>query len=235
MKTNVVFRLMSAAAFILCLVQARTYAQNTIGITGQVGMSDIEVNGLGILDVVDPWIKPIVQYSAGFTYEKELSRHWSIASGAQYTSRGFTMREDLSVDVFGLDLPLGAQVDTRLQYIEVPIQVKYYTAENGVSPYFKAGASTAYALDGKMQPKINAIISWNLPPININLKNDMYNRLDVSAVVGAGVRIPTNDIGAINLEVNYRHSLNDMFLDNITDIRIKSHGLSAGIGYTMRF
>jgi hypothetical protein len=82
---------------------------------------------------------------------------------------------------------------------------------------------------------VNAIISWNLPAININLENDMYNRWDVSALVGAGLQIPTNDIGAVNIEVNYRHSLNDMFLDNITDIRIKSHGISAGIGYTMRF
>jgi hypothetical protein len=49
------------------------------------------------------------------------------------------------------------------------------------------------------------------------------------------VDIPTNANSSIKVEVNYRHSLNDMFLDNITDIRIKSHGLSAGIGYTLRF
>jgi opacity protein-like surface antigen len=211
------------------------HAQNTIGVQGQVGMSDIEVNGLGILDVVDPYIKPITQYSAGFTYEYELSPRWTIATGAQYTSRGFTAREDFNVDLFGLDLPLGARVDTRLQYLEVPLQMKYYITGDGVSPYIKAGVSTAYALDGKLQPKVNAIIAWNLPAININLENDMYNRLDVSAIVGAGVRIPTNDIGSVNIELNYRHSLNDMFLDNITDIRIKSHGISAGIGYTMRF
>ena len=236
MKTNVVFRLASAWAIVMLAVMYHPmHAQNTIGVQGQVGMSDIEVNGLGILDVVDPWIKPIVQYSAGFTYERELSRHWTLATGAQYTSRGFTAKENVNVDLFGLDIPLGAQIDTRLQYIEVPLQLKYYITDSGVSPYIKAGASTAYALDGKLQPKVNAIIAWNLPAININLENDMYNRLDISALVGAGVRIPTNDIGAVNLEVNYRHSLNDMFLDNITDIRIKSHGISAGIGYTIRF
>jgi opacity protein-like surface antigen len=236
MKTNVVFRLAVALAVLLSAgMHHNAQAQNTIGVHGQVGMSDIEVNGLGILDVVDPWIKPIVQYSAGITYERALGQHFSLATGAQYTSRGFTIKEDLNVDVFGLDLPVGAQVDTRLQYLEVPLQLKYYIGQGGLAPYIKAGGSAAYALDGKLQPKVNAIISWNLPAININLENDMYNRLDVSAMVGAGLQIPTNDIGAINIEVNYRHSLNDMFLDNITDIRIKSHGVSAGIGYTMRF
>jgi hypothetical protein len=49
------------------------------------------------------------------------------------------------------------------------------------------------------------------------------------------LKIPVGENGAIQIDANYRHSLNDMFLDNITDIRIKSHGLSAGLGYTMRF
>jgi hypothetical protein len=228
--------MMSAFALILVTGNLQTArAQNTIGITGQAGTSDIEVNGLGILDVIDPYIKPIVQYSAGITYEKGLSRHWSVVTGAQYTSRGFGMRETLNVDLFGLDLPVGARIDTRLQYVEVPLQLKYNFAAEGVTPYIKAGASTAYAMSGHIQPKIDAIISWNLPEIRINLENDMYNRWDVSALAGLGVSIPTNDIGAVHVEVNYRHSLNDMFLDNITDVRIKSHGLSAGIGYTMRF
>ena len=113
--------------------------------------------------------------------------------------------------------------------------LKYAFGEGGVQPYIKAGASTAYAIDGKIQPKVNALITWKLPAININLQNDMYNRLDLSGVVGAGVDLPVGETGAIKLEANYRHSLNDMFLDKITDIRIKSHGLSASLGYTMRF
>jgi hypothetical protein len=189
-------------------------AQTKITAFGSYGMSDIQVSGLGILDLLDPYIKPIAQYTAGLQFEKEIGNHISFLTGAQYTSRGFTAKEDFNVNVFGLDLPLGARIDTRLQYIEVPLMLKY---------------------SGKLQPKIDAIISWKLPAININLQNDMYNRLDISAVVGAGVNIPTNETGSIQFDINYRHSLNDMFLDKITDIRIKSHGLSVGVGYTMRF
>ncbi|MBK9981543.1 MAG: PorT family protein [Saprospiraceae bacterium] len=210
-------------------------AQNKITAFGSYGISDIQVSGLGILDLLDPYIKPIAQYTAGLQFEKEIGNHISFLTGAQYTSRGFTAKEDFNVNVFGLDLPIGARIDTRLQYIEVPLMLKYSIGEKGIIPYVKAGASTAYAVSGKFQPKIDAIISWNLPAININLQNDMYNRLDVSAVVGAGVNIPTNETGSIQFDINYRHSLNDMFLDKITDIRIKSHGLSVGVGYTVRF
>ena len=210
-------------------------AQTTITAFGSAGITDIEVSGLGILDLVNPYVKPIAQYTAGIQYEKSLNPHFSLVTGAQYTSRGFGMKENINIDLFGLDLPVGAKVETRLSYIEVPVQIKYAFGESNVRPYVKAGASAAYAVDGKIQPKVNAIVSWKLPPININLDNDMYNRFDVSGIVGAGVELPVSETGAIQFEVNYRHSLNDMFLDNITDIRIKSHGISAGLGYTMRF
>lgn len=210
-------------------------SQSAITAFGSVGITNVEVTGIGILDIVDPYIKPIAQYTAGIQYERGFNKNLAFVTGAQYTSRGFGMRENFNVDLFGVDLPLGARIETRLDYIEVPATLKYTFGDHGVTPYVKAGASAAYAINGKIQPKVDAIITWKLPAININLENDMYNRLDVSGIVAAGMNLPVSETGAIQFEVNYRHSLNDMFLDNITDIKIKSHGLSAGLGYTMRF
>lgn len=158
-----------------------------------------------------------------------------MVTGAQYTSRGFGAREQLDINVLGLDLPLGASMETRLHYLEVPLMLQYNFREGGVTPYLKAGASAAYALDGKITPKIDALVTWNLPSIPINLENDLYNRFDVSAIAGAGVRIPVGESSYFQVEGAYRHSMNDMLMDQITDIRIKSHGWSAGIGYTVRF
>jgi len=210
-------------------------AQSKITAFGSVGITEVEVSGLGLLDLVNPYIKPITQYTTGIQYERNLNPNLSFVTGAQFTSRGFGMKENFNIDLFGVDLPVGARIETRLNYLEVPAMLKYEFGEGGVTPYVKAGASAAYAIDGKIQPKVDAIITWKLPAININLESDMYNRLDVSGIVGAGLNFPVGETGAIQLDVNYRHSLNDMFLDKITDIRIKSHGISAGLGYTMRF
>lgn len=228
-------RLTGLVAFffgVICITQAQ---RTSITAFGSAGFTNVEVSGLGILDIVDPYIKPITQYTAGIQYEKFLNPNLSFVTGGQYTSRGFGMRENINIDLFGLDLPLGASIETRINYLEVPVMLKYEFGESGVVPFVKAGASAAYAIDGKIQPKVNAIITWNLPPININLDGDMYNRLDLSGNIAGGVRLPVSETGAIQFEVNYRHSLNDMFLDKITDIRIKSHGISAGLGYTMKF
>lgn len=236
MKTNVQTRTLGSAAILfgLCFMH-QAHAQSNVTAHAAVGRSDIEVHGLGLLDVITPYIKPITQYTVGIQYEKDFTRHLAFITGGQYTSRGFGARESFNVDVFGLELPLGASIETRLNYIEVPLMLKYNITDGGITPYIQAGASAAYALNGKMTPKVEALISWRLPSIDINLENDMYNRFDVSALVGAGVMIPTNEFGSFRIEATYRHSLNDMFLDNITDIRIKSHGFAVGIGYAVRF
>ena len=210
-------------------------AQTNLTAFGSYGVSDIQVSGLGILDLLDPYIKPIPQYTAGIQFGKEIGNHWDIVTGAQYSSRGFTARDKFNIGVFGLDLPVDARIDTRLEYIEVPLMLKYSIGDGNITPYIKAGATAGYAVSGKYQPKVDAIITWKLPAINVNLENDMYNRFDIAGIVGAGLNVPINETGALQFDVNYRHSLNDMFHDKITDIRIKSYGFSGGIGYTMRF
>ena len=210
-------------------------AQSIITAHVGAGPTNVEVNGSGIINLVDPYIKPITQFTAGIQYEKALSRQLAFLTGAQYTTRGFSMHEEFNIGIIGIDVPINAELQTKLSYIETPLMLKYYFTESGVSPYIKAGASGAYALDGKITPKLNAIIPWSLPTIPLNLDDDIYNRFDVSAVVGAGVNIPVSNAGAIQFDLTYRHSLNDMLHDNLTDISIKSNGFSAGIGYTIRF
>lgn len=236
MTTNTSFSKLSMAAFSVCLVCVdKLAAQSGITAVASAGPTNVEVNGSGLIDLVDPYIKPIAQYTVGLQYEQKLSGPWSMVTGAQYTSRGFSAREQWAVHVLGLDLPLGASMETRLHYLEVPLMLQYNFSQSGVTPYLKAGASASYALDGKITPKLDALVTWTLPSIPINLENDLYNRFDVSAIAGAGVRIPVGASSYLQLEGVYRHSLNDMLMDQITDIRIKSHGWSAGIGYTVRF
>ena len=161
------------------------------------------------------------------------NENFAFVTGAQYTSRGFGMRENFNVDIFGIDLPLGARIETRLDYIEVPATLKYTFGDHGVTPYVKAGASAAYAINGKIQPKVDAIITWKLllsyQPGQRHVQQAGYIRCS-----RCGMNLPVSESGAIQFEVNYRHSLM-IVLDNITDIKIKSHGFSAGLGYTMRF
>ncbi len=234
MKANLILRLVSVGVFVFC-ISHHVNAQHTLTAHAGYGTTNVEVSGTPFDPMIDPYIQPIAQYTAGLQYGYALSKHLSVITGVQYASRGFAAREDFNVNVFGLDLPIGAQVVTRLDYVEVPVMAQYNMTERGVRPYIKAGVSTGYAFNARMNPQVNALITWNLPQINVNLNNDLFNRVDVSALAGAGVSIPVESFGAVHFDLTYRHSLNDMFQDNITNIKIKSHGVSAGVGFTMHF
>ena len=126
MTTNLSTRNLSTAAiFFTVSFYQLVLAQSSVNVYGSIGPTNIEVNGLGILDVVDPYIKPITQYTAGLQYEKYFSRNLALVTGGQYSSRGFGAREQFNVNVLGLDLPVGASLETRLHYVEVPLMLKY--------------------------------------------------------------------------------------------------------------
>ena len=86
------FTQLAAIALLIGIAQLAN-AQSRITAFGSVGLTDIQVSGLGILDLVDPYIKPITQYTTGIQYERELNPHLSFVTGAQYTSRGFAAKE----------------------------------------------------------------------------------------------------------------------------------------------
>ena len=229
--------LMSVAALISLLFfpVSMVKGQSTITVHADAGTSSVNTSGAALYDLADPYLKSVFQYTIGADYERALSNHFAVLTGAQFASRGFAVREHFNIDVLGLDLPVGASVETRLNYVEVPLAVKYYFTDHGVMPYVKAGGSVGYAVSGRITPTVDAIIPWRLPSIPLNLENDLYNRADIALQAGAGVSIPVNSSSAFQIEVNYRHGLSDMLHEPILNLDIRFSGFTAGIGFTLNF
>ncbi len=236
MKAHSLF-LMYVAALISLLFApvSLVKGQSTMLIHADAGTSSVRTSGIGLYELANPYLKPVFQYTFGVDYERALSNHFSVLTGAQFASRGFAAREHFNIDVLGIDLPVGASVETRLNYIEVPLAMKYYFTNHGVMPYVRAGGSVGYAVEGKITPTVDAIIPWRLPSIPLNLENDLYNRVDLALQAGAGVSIPVNSTSALQFEVNYRHGLSDMLHEPILNLDIRSYGFTAGIGFTINF
>jgi opacity protein-like surface antigen len=229
--------LMSVAALISLLLGpvSLVKGQSTILVHADGGTSTVNTSGSALYDLADPYLKPVFQYAFGVDYERALSNHFSVLTGAQFASRGFAAREHFNIDVLGIDLPVGASVETKLNYIEVPLAMKYYFTDHGVMPYVKAGGSVGYAVAGKITPTVDAIVPWRLPSIPLNLENDLYNRVDLALQAGAGVSIPVNSASALQFEINYRHGLSDMLHEPVLNLDIRSSGFTAGIGFTVNF
>lgn len=236
MKTHVCTSGYGVGAFMICLLtHTDIHAQSDLTIQAAAGGGQVMLQNAGVLDIADPYIKSIPQYTVGVSYEKALSNHFSMLAGVQFASRGFGVREEFGIDLFGVDIPVSASIETRLHYLEVPLAVKYYLRDHGVMPYVSAGINTAYAVSGKINPKAEVIIPWSLPSIPLDLNDDIYQRYEVSATAGTGVVVPVSESGAFHFSVSYRHGLSDMLNDPVTDFTIRSNGFTAGVGYTFIF
>lgn len=167
-------------------------------------------------------------YSTGLYANIDFGQGFSLQPELQLTQKGFVVREDFPVDLFNLEIPIGVEARTRIKYIEMPILAKYSFGEQ-VKFYLEGGPALGYAVDAKIQERAHLLIDINIAEQDLNLQNDLYNRWEVSGMIGAGVTIPAGR-AAFDIGMRYQHSLTDLLDDPIIDVRLRNYGFSFGAG-----
>lgn len=185
-----------------------------------------------IVDLVAPNIQYLPGVNVGLTAEYAVNEHFSVISEANYQEKGFRILENMDVNLFKLDVPLGVRVDTRVRYVDVPLMAKYAFGKGGVKAYVAAGPQMSYALNGRIKTRADFLFDFNVTNIPINFSSVNYRRFDVAGVVAAGVDIPAGT-GKIFFDVRYSQGLSDSFKLPVVDLNIKNHGFGFGVGYKM--
>jgi hypothetical protein len=206
-------------------------AQWHIGANAGLSSNNVTVSGLPELV---PNAKAMMGYKVGLNAEYDINQTFSLLSGMDYTQRGFVVQEGMNVNILGIDVPIGVKVETRVQFIEMPILGKFKFGEDNLKAYVLAGPSISYATTGQIKTKASLLFDINVMTTDINLGADAYNRKNIGAVIGAGIEIP-NDSGKFFADVRYNHSLTNMLNDPVIDVKLKPYGVSLGIGYAMAF
>src|SRR5690606_31075224 len=124
--------------------------------------------------------------------------------------------------------------NTRLNYVEIPALIKYSVGNDKASAYVTAGPSVSYLMSGHIQTKARMLIDINIARIDLDVEDDLYNRLDYGGVVGIGGGVKAGQ-GKLFMDVRYQHSINDVLNEPIIDTKIRNYGFSAGIGYAYQF
>ncbi|MBT8190508.1 MAG: PorT family protein [Bacteroidia bacterium] len=220
------------ACFIIALNNFSLFSQTQISVVTGFHTSNTKSEMTG--DLVT--LSQITNFSAGLMAERKLDDILTLMTGVIYRKKGFSMNESTGVDVLGLNLPLGVKLENEINYIDVPLMLKYYIDNSSpVQPYIAVGPSLGYALSGTLRTKATAILDFTVATIDMNLSSNDYNRLDVSGNVLAGVNIPYGN-GNVIAEIGYGHSFNNFInQDFIIDAGGKHHGWSMNIGYGMKF
>ena len=218
----------------MTLIVLSMYAANGQWNAGiRIGTHLSNTSATGVIDDVLPmdW-KAGPEFGA--TFEKFLSPRLSVISGLQYSSKGFTINEGFDFSLLGINIPVEVRANTRLNYVDTPLALKYNFTEETTRPYVLGGISPSYATGGKVQPIASFILDFNLPEVNIDFSDNNFSRWNVAAMIGAGVEHDVS-MGKIFVDITYKHGMTDIVTNTIVDLGVKNRGLSIGMGYAHSF
>ncbi len=148
-----------------------------------------------------------------------------------YTQMGFGANESIDINLFGLDIPAGAKVETRVNYIQAPLQLKYYLNRTGVvQPFVHLGPTIGYGTSAELRASANFILNFNITQQDINMSSDNINRWEIGATGGAGLRFDMPSKVDMIVGANYYHAFNNWLNDPIIDADIFNRSTQIYLG-----
>jgi Outer membrane protein beta-barrel domain len=208
------------------------HAQISVGVKIGANFADTRVDGL--LENLAPEQTSFTGFTAGVMAEIPMINGLSFRPELNYIQKGFTVSQSFDVDLIGIDMEVGAKARTRINYVELPLLLKYSIGSDMARVYAIAGPSIAYAANAELNPVATFIVDFNLPSIPINLDNNIYNRWEISGVLGAGGEVKAGS-GKVFADARYNIGLTNMLNNPVVDLRIKNQGFSVSAGYAYSF
>lgn len=183
-------------------------------------------------------------FGIGIPVEVKMSDNFSLSSGIHYLQKGSSGKSEIA------DLYSSMKVDgcTKFNYVEIPVQGKYYFVNNNIKVYGSAGAGVGYLFSAVAKHTITYTdfsddfreVSEQKDRISAKeIKDQNVNQLDISLLAGAGIEYNVW-VGRIFLNVNYIFGVSNMFKDGKmdfdeygTEIDVKqfNRGLYTSFGY----
>jgi len=215
------------------LMAQLSISQTEVGAKAGATFSDITTKGLNLgKGFLEPQM--IAGPTAGLYAEVPLGHGFYFAPELNYSQKGFKVQESMDLDVFGLTLPIGAEAITRLDYIDMPLTLKYKFGGDRLQAYVKAGPTLGYAVSGHVTTRINSIIDIRIAETNLNTQGDLYNAFELGGLVGAGLEVPTAS-GKFFVDASFSQGFSDILNEPVVDLRVHNRAFGLGIGYAIRF
>lgn len=237
MKTLFTLMMITLGILMNINLQAQSYSnQSQIGIHSfgiKTFANFANVNATGISDAL-PKTRVIDGFDITGFVEIPLVENFSFQPELSYNKKGFRVREGFDLNLFNVDIPLGLEAHTEINYLQAPLLIKYTLENENAGLYFMGGPSAAMATQATLKTKARVIIDFNITQTDIDLSNDDFNRFELAAVGGMGGFV---NIGNARLfaEMRYHMGLTDLMGDPIIDVHLKNRVLGLGAGLQFKF
>lgn len=220
------------AVTVFLLSATLSFAQISVGAKAGVYTSFIDVAEAaeGLTQNVEGLTTP----SFGIVSEIALGENFAFQPELLYTTKGFKVSEGLNINLGGLPIPAGVTARTKINYLELPLLAKYKFGENALKFNVTAGPVVSYAINGQLDTRANLLLDINPIKTAINLDALNYERLEVSASIGAGMTFETEG-GQLFADARYVHGFSDLYNAPVVDLNLKNRGVGVTVGYMMTF
>ncbi|MFK7981394.1 MAG: porin family protein [Saprospiraceae bacterium] len=205
-----------------------SFAQISIGAKAGVYTSFIDVTEAaeGLTQNVEGLTTP----TYGLVAEINLGENFSFQPELLYTTKGFKVNEGINVNLGGFPIPAGVTASTKINYLEMPLLAKYKFGNEGLRFNITAGPVLSYAANGQLVTRANLLLDINPLKTNIDLDALNYERLEVSASIGAGMAYATSG-GEFFADARYIHGFSDLYNAPVVDLNLKNRGIGVTVGY----
>lgn len=226
MKTNILLP-------VLLSIWIPAFTQNGLEIGIGPVFSNITLKG------IDNSIRPDRTLHTGLQvqalWNQNIGHGFSVVSGIGYKEKGFMWKEGISTNVLNVPINIGVTATTNINYVEVPLNLKYKLGEeNRINAFVFAGPTVGYALNANVQTRANMLIDFNINRTDINLNDPIYNRVELGANAGAGIALPVGN-GSIIASGNYMHGFNRIIDNTVIDFKARNYGFGLNLGYMIKF
>lgn len=219
-------------SLLFALVATSVFSQIAVGVKTGINWSNINTSATSGGTI--PNVDFLASVNLGVFAEIGLSENFAIQPELVYTKKGFQIKEGFDFDLFKLPVFAGVKVQTKINYLEMPLLAKYKFGTGAIKAYVTAGPTLGYALNGKLQTKANFIIDIPLSNTNIDMSNDNFNRFEVGATVGAGVDFPMGS-GSFFVDARYTHGLTKVDNISFAELALKNKVFGLSVGYKVPF
>lgn len=217
-----------ASIFTIVLFSAATLsAQWSIGIRAQATGNNIQA-AKGI-ESITPQFKMLPGFEVGITTHYGFNDHMALVGEINYSQRGFRVREATEMGLFGMNIPLGILVDTRISNVTVPLIAQYEFGKHELKGFVGLGPEFTYATGARIKARSDSFIDFALVNRSVSLDAINYQKFDVGAVAVAGASYETV-FGEIFMDARFRHGFNDLIALPVVDTNVKSYGVGVGFG-----
>lgn len=207
-------------------------AQVAVGVKAGAHFSDNSISGFVPGLTPDPEVLP--GYTFGVMAEIPIEGNFSFRPEINYVQKGFRVSESISPELLGIPIPIGGRVDTRINFLEMPLLLQYRYGNEKAGIYALAGPGIGYAANAHLQPFATVIVTVRLPKVDINLNDDNYNRFEFSGHAGLGGDISAGK-GKVFADVRYSYGFTNTLNDPIIDTQLRNRGFTISAGYAMKF